>query len=108
MLGTEPIASTAWRRAHDAAVVAAHDDARRRRRGRWPIARAPFSSLHAALEEVVLEHGRDLGVLAGQHLLAAHDERHLRPERREHVDELDAGDARADHGDAAREAPCGG
>ena len=35
------------------------------------MARAPFSRRDAALEEVVLEDGRDLGVLGRQHLLAA-------------------------------------
>ena len=48
---------------------------------------------HAACEEICFERGRNLGVLAGQHLLAAHDERDLATERLEHVHELDAGDA---------------
>ena len=55
-----------------------------------------LEQLDAAREELVLEHRGDLGVLHRQHLLARHDERHLRAERAEHVGELDAGDARAD------------
>ena len=51
----------------------------------------------AAGDEVVLERGGDLGVLLREHLLAAHDEGDLAAERPEHVDELDAGDAGADH-----------
>ena len=54
-------------------------------------------------EEVLLEHGGNLGILGRQHLLARHDQRDVGAERREHVHELDAGDARADDGDAARE-----
>ena len=61
------------------------------------MARRALQELHAAPEELVLEHGRDLRVLVGQHLLAGHDERDLRAERAEHVGELDAGDARSDH-----------
>jgi len=34
----------------------------------------------AALEEVLFEGGRDLGVLGGKDLLAADDQRHLRAE----------------------------
>ena len=67
------------------------------------IARAPLSRRDAAGEEVLLEHGGDLGILGRQHLLARHDERDVGAERREHVHELDAGDARADDRDAARE-----
>ena len=51
---------------------------------------------HAAAQEVLLEHGCDLGILVRQHLLARHDERDLGAERREHVHELDAGHARTD------------
>ena len=78
-----------------AAVVARDEDlvAFAADRGR---ARA-LQQLHAAPEELVLEHGRDLGILGRQHLLARHDQRHLRAERAEHVRELDAGHARADH-----------
>ena len=65
-------------------------------------ARAPFSRRTPRSQEVVLQHGRHLGVLARQHLLAGDDERHLGAERREHVHELDAGDAGADDGRRAR------
>ena len=53
--------------------------------------------VHAAPQGVGLKGGGHLGVLLGQHLLAAHDEGDLTPERREHVHELDAGDPGADH-----------
>ena len=66
-------------------------------RASMPSARAPLSSCTPRREEVVLERRRDLGVLLRQHLLAADDQRDLAAERREHVHELDAGDARADH-----------
>jgi hypothetical protein len=55
-----------------------------------------LEQLDAPPEEVVLQHGGDLRVLLGQDLLAADDEGHAAPEGGEHVDELDAGDARAD------------
>ena len=51
----------------------------------------------APAEELVLERGRHLRVLLGEHLLAGHDQRDLAAERAEHVDELHAGHARADH-----------
>ena len=79
----------------DAAVVAAHD-ARRRRCASIADGPGALQQRDAATEEVLLEGGGHLGVLAGQHLLAAHEQRHLGAERREHVDELDAGHARAD------------
>ncbi len=66
-------------------------------------ARAPLSSVHPALEERLLEHRRDLGVLHRQHLLARDDERHLRPERVEHVGELHPGDPRPDDHDVRRD-----
>ena len=56
-----------------------------------------LQQLHAPPDELVLEHGRDFGVLGRQHLLARHDQRDLRAERAEHVRELDAGDAGTDH-----------
>ena len=59
-------------------------------------ARAPLNKRRRG-EEVVFERRGHLGILRRQHLLAADDQRHLAAERREHVDELDAGDARADH-----------
>ena len=71
--------------------------ARRRRRASIALARAPFSRLTPRVEERVLEHRRDLGVLDRQHLLARHEQRDLRAERVEQVGELDAGDARPDH-----------
>ena len=43
-------------------------------------------------EEVLLEHGGNLGVLGRQDLLARHDQGDLGAERGEHVHELDAGD----------------
>jgi hypothetical protein len=61
-----------------------------------PSARAPLSSRTPRSQEVVLEGGGDLGVLLGQHLLAADDERDLAAERGEHVHELHAGDPRTD------------
>jgi hypothetical protein len=62
---------------HDATVVAADDDvalvvALDR------LGPGALEQLDAAAHEVVLEHGGDLGVLAGEHLLAADDERDLR------------------------------
>ena len=93
-------------RPHGATVVAADDDViavlvvdgplDRRRPG-------ALQQAYATAEEVLLEDGRDLGILAGEHLLAAHDERHRGSERREHVDELDARHARADDGHALGE-----
>ena len=80
-----------------AAVVAARPSTPPSVARRCPTARAPLSSRTPRLQEVVLERGRHLGVLLRQHLLAADDERDLRAERREHVDELHAGDAGADH-----------
>ena len=62
-----------------------------------------LEQLHAALQEVVLEHRGDLGILLRQHLLAADDQRHLGAEAAEHVDELHAGDAGADDGDVLGE-----
>ena len=56
-----------------------------------------LEQLDAATHEVVLQHGGDLGVLLGQHLISADDQRHLGAERQEHVHELDARDARTDH-----------
>ena len=56
-----------------------------------------LEQLHPAPEQLVLEGGRHLGVLLGEDLLARDDQRHRAAERREHVDELDAGDAGADH-----------
>ena len=56
-----------------------------------------LQQLHAPSEEVLLQHGGDLGVLLGEHLLAADDERHVAAEAREHVHELHPGDAGADH-----------
>ena len=81
------------RTVHDPAVVAAHDDRvavtlDRDRPG-------TLQQVHAALQEVVLEHRGDLRILQRQHLLAADDERDLGAEAAEHVDELDAGDARS-------------
>ena len=60
-------------------------------------ARGPsaLEQAHAASQEVLLERGRDLGVLARQHLLTTHDERHLAPHRLEQVDELHARHARS-------------
>ena len=55
---------------------------------------------HATTHELLLKHGSDFGILAGQHLLPADDEGDLGPERREHVDELHAGDTGADNGNA--------
>ena len=89
--------------AHDATVVAPDHHAvalvialdRRRPR--------PLEQAHTAGEEVRLEHGGDFRILVRQHLLAGNDQRHLGTERGEHVHELDAGDTRADDGDAARE-----
>ena len=73
------------------AVVAPHSD---------PIAVAIDShgasalmELHPPLEEVRFEQCGRFGVLAGKDLLAAHDESDRRAERREHVHELDSGDA---------------
>ena len=43
--------------------------------------------VHAAPQGVGLEGGGHLGVLQGQHLLAAHDAGDLAPERRKHVRE---------------------
>ena len=62
-----------------------------------------LEEVHAPAEELVLEHGRHLGVLQRQHLLARDDERHLAAERAEHVRELDAGHARADHAQVTRD-----
>ena len=56
----------------------------------------PLVEHDAGAEEVRLQGRRHLGVLARQHLLAAHDEADLGPESPEHVHELHAGHARAD------------
>ena len=42
-----------------------------------PSAAGALEQLDAAVEEVVLERRRHLGVLLRQHLLAADDQRHL-------------------------------
>ena len=91
------------RGAHDTAVVTAHDDDvvlvvsfDRRRPG-------ALEQPHTAAQKVRFEDGGDLGILRRQHLLARHHERDLGAERREHVHELDPGDARADDRDATRE-----
>ena len=57
----------------------------------------------ALAHELVLERGRHLGVLERQHLLAGDEQGHLRAEGVEHVRELDAGDAGADHDDVLRQ-----
>ncbi len=51
--------------------VAAHRDGAR-----------ALQQLHTPPQELVLERGRDLGVLVGQHLLARHDQRDLRARAR--------------------------
>ena len=58
---------------------------------------------HTATQEVVLQNGGHLGVLAREHLLAADHQGHLGAERLEHVHEFHAGDARTHHAHAARE-----
>ena len=70
---------------------------RRRRRRSIPIGPRALEQPDPAAEELVLEGGGDLGVLLREDLLAGDDQGHLAPERREHVHELDAGDAGADH-----------
>ncbi len=55
-----------------------------------------LEELHASREEVFFESSRDLGVLLRQHLLSAHDQGDLGPERREHVHELDTCHTRSD------------
>ena len=66
----------------------------------------PLQQPDAAAQQVVLEGRRHLGILGGQHLLAADDEGDPGPEGAEHVDELHAGHPRSDHhqvgGHAAR------
>ena len=62
-----------------------------------PTARAPLSSLTPRRRNSSSRAAATSGSLVGQHLLAAHDQGDLAPERAEHVHELDAGDARADH-----------
>ncbi len=70
----------------DLVVVATHRDRAR-----------ALQQLDAPAQELVFQHRRNLGVLVGQHLLAGHDQRDLRPERAEHVRELHAGHTRSDH-----------
>ena len=102
MFGTEPMASTACVERTDAAVVAAHDHvavlvALDR------LGPSALQQLDAAPQEVVLEHRRDLGVLAGSTCWRLTTSVTLAAERGEHVDELHAGDAGADDGDALGE-----
>ena len=68
----------------------------------------PLEQVHAPAQEVRLERGRHLGILLGQHLLAADDQGHVSTEGGEHVHELDAGDARADHHDMGGDVLGGG
>ena len=56
----------------------------------------PLQEDDAPPQQLVLQGRRHLGVLLRQDLLAADDQRHLRPERREHVHELDAGHGEVD------------
>ena len=61
--------------------------------------RRTFQQVDAASDEVLLELVRNLGVLVGQHVLPTDDQGHFGAERSEHVNELDAGDSRTDHGE---------
>ena len=74
-LGIEPMAMRAWVPVDRSAVVAPDHDVVLR-----PIGRdgpGSFEKVNATLQEVGLEDGRHLGILLGQNLLAAHDERDL-------------------------------
>ena len=62
-----------------------------------------LEQLDAAAEQLVLERGGNLGILLGQHLLAAHDQAHVGAHRAEHVHELDAGHARSDDDEMLRQ-----
>jgi hypothetical protein len=86
------------------AVVAAHRHGRRRVVGAVDADGAgPLVEAHPPPQELVLQGGGDLGVLGGQHLLPGDDQGDLAAERREHVDELDAGHAGADHHEVRRQ-----
>ena len=86
----------------DAAAVVTRDEHPLVGAGRRLRPRA-LQELDPARQELVLEHRRDLRVLQRENLLAGDDERHLRPERAEHVRELDAGDARPDDAQVLRD-----
>ncbi len=57
----------------------------------------PLEQPNPPAQQLVLQGGGHLGILAGQHLLAADDQGHLGAERAEHVHELHPGHPRADH-----------
>ena len=61
-----------------------------------PVGPGPFEQLDPPPEQCLFEGGGHLGVLVGQNLLPADDQRHGGAERAEHVDELDASDPRPD------------
>ena len=90
----EPIAKQGVTALRHPAVVAAHRDAPSVQLDSFGA--GPFEQPDASPQQLVLEGGRHLGVLAGQHLLAADDQRDPAPKRAEHVHELHAGHPRAD------------
>ena len=50
-----------------------------------------FQKIDPAFQEVFLEHRRHLGIAMRQHVMAAHKQRHPRPEAGEDVNHLDTG-----------------
>jgi hypothetical protein len=100
-VGDRPDAQQGVRPRHPPTVVAAHDNATVHVVD--ALGPGPLQQVDPPPEEVLLEGGRHLRVLGGQHLLAAHDERHLRPEGREQVDELHPRHARTHHHDVLRQ-----
>ncbi len=89
------------RTTHDAAVVAFHHHrVAFPRHGSGPGA---FQQLDAPGEEIHFKRCGDLGILLRKHLLPAHHESYLAAHGLEHVNELDTGDAGADHHDVFRQ-----
>ena len=87
-------------RTHFTTVIALHDhlvtDDVDRLRART------LQKLHPSRQETVLQRCSCFWIFSGEDLLATDHQRDVCPERREHVDEFNSGDTRADDDNALR------